>query len=640
MKELMKKTLVLAGLCAAQFTLQGCLQESSEAGKAPGDLSGAVKEDFRLEEAFPGRTGVLASGFFQGRYIEYEIIDGQNVFQGDMIIPDEDISQTPPSLSKETGAGRTSAARKWPGGVVPYTIEAGMPNQARVTAAIDNWSAKFTFVARTNQADYITFRDGGGGCNSWVGRQGGRQDVNLGAGCTTGNAIHETGHALGLYHEMSRSNRDNDITINWNNIEAGKSHNFNTYTADGDDGFDWLGLDFNSVMMYPSTAFGKVVNGVTLTTISAKDGRSWTAQRSGPSAGDMRTVEAMYPSANPSWTGVAAHTGNNLDVVVGRGDGSIFTAAWDKNVSNGAWRGWWNVAGGFTSAGGPVSMVSRGSSKLDVFTNGTDNRVYTAAWDHFVANGVWRGWWVIGSLTTWPGSNIVPTARQLGKMEVFAVGRDGRVNVAVWDTNLPNGGWKEWAPILGGVAVSGGQLTAAASSSTRLDVYTVGQDGNVYQAYYEGSVSNNWNGWFSIGNPGVGVTNVQMIARGTNKFDLFAVGLNRAIYHRSWDNGWKPWAQVLGGVAAAGSRIVATSRNPTTLDIFAIGTDNRVYSAAKADGGAWGGWWALDGQVRPGSQLSAISRGTDKLDVFCTGTDGGTYNRAWDGSWKPWVRLP
>jgi hypothetical protein len=64
-------------------------------------------------------------------------------------------------------------------------------------------------------------------------------------------------HALGFWHEQSRPDRDNYVTIYWNNIQTGQSSNFDKYTT----GVDLLGFnyDYDSIMHYQSTAFS--VNG-------------------------------------------------------------------------------------------------------------------------------------------------------------------------------------------------------------------------------------------------------------------------------------------------------------------------------------------------------------------------------------------
>merc|ERR1711962_108191 len=73
---------------------------------------------------------------------------------------------------------------------------------------------------------------------------------------------HETGHAIGYNHEQCRSDRDEYVTILYENIKPGKEGNFNKH----DDNTTGIEYDYSSVMHYGSGSFSE--NG--LTTIMPK----------------------------------------------------------------------------------------------------------------------------------------------------------------------------------------------------------------------------------------------------------------------------------------------------------------------------------------------------------------------------------
>jgi hypothetical protein len=73
----------------------------------------------------------------------------------------------------------------------------------------------------------------------------GSQDLSLqNPGCLTENiAIHELLHAVGFAHEQTRPDRDQYVTINYNNIRSGTEGNFQRYLTTDVNTFN-LAYDF------------------------------------------------------------------------------------------------------------------------------------------------------------------------------------------------------------------------------------------------------------------------------------------------------------------------------------------------------------------------------------------------------------
>lgn len=196
--------------------------------------------------------------------------------EGDIIVPSE----------------RNAVSAVWPevdGEMsVPYEIHFDLKDRTpQITEALKMISNRtcIKFHPHRNETDYLKFLYGQG-CASYVGCLGGEQNILIGPQCKVGNICHEILHSLGLYHEHSRHDRGEHITILFENIVSGKAEDFMVKKG------NTLGINYDveSILHYGSTYFSR--NGKP--TILPKDGAVKIGQRTHLSELDVARLRKLY----------------------------------------------------------------------------------------------------------------------------------------------------------------------------------------------------------------------------------------------------------------------------------------------------------------------------------------------------------
>jgi hypothetical protein len=244
-----------------------------------------------------GSAFLFLPGSERQQQVTFETINGKAIMDGDILLGPATallfrygVPWQSSSPDRKSAVAVASRAYLWPNAEIPYVIDASAQGKSALIAwAVQQYATTPLRVRpRTaSDSDYVVFRTLGEGCMSNIGRQGGPQDIDV-TGCAGGNLVHELMHTAGFYHEQSRGDRDQYISIVWDEIVPEMRANFEMRDARGQD----IGAyDYGSIMHYGATAFSKSGR----PTIVPRQANVQIGQREGFSALDRAAIERLYP---------------------------------------------------------------------------------------------------------------------------------------------------------------------------------------------------------------------------------------------------------------------------------------------------------------------------------------------------------
>lgn len=225
---------------------------------------------------------------------EQIILDNGLVFVKDGgVYRQDDMLYSP--LEGTKGIFTNNTILHWPRGIVYYVFDSECTSRliniatAAMNELSDSTGVQF-LPASPSTSNYIRFMSADEN-SSYVGMRRGEQTINIYNDSFVYIIMHEICHALGIYHEQSRSDRDEYLIINWDNIKRNAKHNFDIAA----DGLDFGPFNFESIMLYSSwISDPAMVYSGSIPTITKRDGSVYYYNRSYLSHGDVNTVRAMY----------------------------------------------------------------------------------------------------------------------------------------------------------------------------------------------------------------------------------------------------------------------------------------------------------------------------------------------------------
>ncbi|KAJ6644239.1 Allergen Tha p 2 [Pseudolycoriella hygida] len=282
-----------------------------------------------------------------------------------------------------------------------------------------------------------------------------------------------------------------------------------------------------------------------------------------------------------------------------------------------AWSSFESLGGGVTA----IASASWGPGRIDLFAPAGDGQI----WHKAFASGSWGGWGGIGGLNL--NTKLKPSAFSIKPnwVDIVYTGTDESLYRKTWNGNA----WSDWKKSTnGGSFLSGPSITASPGDTTYLHVFVIGKDTALWHCAIDVN-TNTWTTWESMGGGLIG--DPAAVSWGPGRFDIFCIAGDSQLWQKTYDNGWKDWQLVYGGLFRPG--VGAASKATGSLSVFLKGGDDAVWHRSYSNG-AWQDLERIGGKIQ--SSPSAVSTGSTRIDVYSVGaSDSAVYQSYWETRTEP-----